>query len=148
VARKVQAISGAGGSQVGAFARTVSEPPCAHVSAREAGYLLALRDLNAAQEVPTQVALARAMGVTAPTALEMIRRLRRLGLVDPDELVLTNEGVSAALLLASRRHAADLLTRDLLGLDSEAAETEAARIAPSLSPAVTRWLINGRQQQS
>jgi Mn-dependent DtxR family transcriptional regulator len=78
----------------------------------------------------------------------MVRRLRRMGLIESDRLALTNEGVSAVLLLASRRHAADLLTRDLLGLDAETAAPEAARLAPNLSPALTRWLIAGRSQRS
>ena len=40
------------------------------------------------------------MGAAAPTALEMVRRLWKLGLVDRDHLELTTEGTSAALLLA------------------------------------------------
>jgi Mn-dependent DtxR family transcriptional regulator len=144
VASKADPIQSVRPSRGRISAKAGTEPPCAHVSAREASYLLALRDLNAAPEPPTQVALARAMGVAAPTALEMVRRLRRLGLIEPEGLALTNEGISAALLLASRRYAADLLTRDLLGLDPEAAEPEAAQLAPNLSPALTRWLIADR----
>jgi Mn-dependent DtxR family transcriptional regulator len=120
---------------------TPPQTPCSHVSAREATYLLALQELQRETPEPTQVALARAVGVSAPTALEMIKRLRALGLVEPDKLMLTIDGISAALLLASRRHAASVLTRDVLGLDAEAAEIEVDRLAPSLSAEVARRLL-------
>lgn len=84
------------------------------------------------------------MKVSAPTALQMVRRLRALGLVEPERLALTADGTSAALLLASRRHAAFVLTHELLGLDDETAEPEAERLAPSLSAELTRRLLSGR----
>ena len=117
------------------------EPPCADVSGREAGYLLALHELATATTPPTQVGLARSMGVSPPTALEMIRRLRRLGLVETDRLELTHKGTSAALLLASRRHAAHLLTGDVLGYTDARANPEAERLAPSLSRELARKLL-------
>jgi Mn-dependent DtxR family transcriptional regulator len=118
-----------------------SPPPCAEVSSREAGYLLALHALERTAAQATQVALARAMNVSAPSALEMIRRLRALGLVEPDRLAPTNGGTSAALLLASRRHAAQLLTHDILGIDTDDAEPEVERLAANLSPALARRLL-------
>jgi Mn-dependent DtxR family transcriptional regulator len=121
-----------------------SQPPCAHVSEREAGYLLALHDLARGQDRPTQAALARAVGVSAPSALEMVRRLRQLGLVQQDGLALTHEGVSAVLVLASHRHVAHLLAHDLLGIDKGGADVEAARLAPSISPGLTRRLMAAR----
>lgn len=84
------------------------------------------------------------MGVSAPSALEMVRRLRQLGLVEPDRLSLTHEGVSAALVLASHRQAAHLLAHDLLGIDDQGAVEEAARLAPSISPGLTRRLMATR----
>jgi Mn-dependent DtxR family transcriptional regulator len=114
------------------------------VSAREAGYLLALHDLTRGHERTTQAALARAMGVSPPSALEMVRRLRQLGLVEQDGLSLTHEGVSAVLVLASHRHAAHLLAHDLLGIDGGGADVEAARLAPSISPGLTRRLMAAR----
>lgn len=124
-----------------------SQPPCAHVSAREAGYLLALHDLARSQDRPTQAALARAVGVSAPSALEMVRRLRQLGLVEQDGLSLTHEGVSTVLVLASHRHAAHLLAHDLLGIDEGGADAEAARLAPSISPGLTRRLMAARSHR-
>lgn len=122
----------------------LADRPCADVSPREAGYLLGLLDLGRATERPTQAALARSMGVSAPSALEMVRRLRQLGLVEPDRLSLTHEGVSAALVLASHRQAARLLAHDLLGIDDQGAVEEAARLAPSISPGLTRRLMATR----
>jgi DtxR family transcriptional regulator, Mn-dependent transcriptional regulator len=118
-----------------------ADPPCADVSGREAGYLLALHELAAARTPPTQKRLAGSMGVSAPTALEMVRRLRRMGLVEPDRLELTPKGTSAALLLASRRHAAHLLTGEVLGYADAATNPEAARLAPSLSRELARKLL-------
>jgi len=117
------------------------DPPCAEVSGREAGYLLALHQLATAPGPVTQKGLADSMGVSAPTALEMVRRLRRMGLVEGDRLELTSKGTSAALLLASRRHAAHLLTGEVLGYTDAAANPEAARLAPSLSRELARKLL-------
>lgn len=121
-----------------------AEPPCAEVSGREAGYLLALHQLATAPTPPTQRGLADSMGVSAPTALEMVRRLRRMGLVEDDRLELTSKGTSAALLLASRRHAAHLLTGQVLGYPDAAANPEVERLAPSLSRELARKLLAGR----
>lgn len=133
--------------EVGGPGRGRSEHPCSEVSAREAGYLLALKELSAGQKPPTQAALARAVGVSAPTALQMIRRLRHLGLLERDSLVLTKEGVSAALLLASRRHAAHVLAHDVLGLD-DTADPQADLLAPNISPELTRRLMAARHPRS
>jgi Mn-dependent DtxR family transcriptional regulator len=124
-----------------------AEPPCADLSAREAGYLIAVRDLARAGTPPTQAALARSMGVAAPTALEMVRRLRQLGLLENGRIALTHEGTSAALVLASRRHAARVLTHEVLGLDEPGAIADADRLAPSISPELTRRLITGRPRR-
>lgn len=123
-------------------------PPCSEVSGRESAYLLRLHELSASSKPCTQIELARAMEVSAPTALEMVRRLRRLGLIEPKQLALTKEGTSAALVLASRRHAARLLTSELLGLDAEDVQPEAEKLAPNLSPALTRHLLAGRRARS
>ena len=128
--------------------RVPEEPPCAEVSGREAGYLLAMHRLATAPPPPTQKQLAASMGVSAPTALEMVRRLRRLGLVEPNRLELTPKGTSAALLLASRRHAAHLLTGGVLGLTDQAANPEAERLAPSLSRELARKLLADRPTRS
>lgn len=133
-------------SQSDGTARSAGDPPCVEVSAREAGYLLALLGLGRHSCPPTQAALARSMGVSRPTTLEMVRRLRELGLLEPDRLGLTNEGTSAALVLASRRQAAHVLTHDVLGLADEPANAEAARLAPTVSRELGRRLMAARHK--
>lgn len=123
-----------------------SEPqvPCMELTEGEARYLLALRDLNMAGTPPSQAAVARKVGVSHPTALEMIRRLRALDLVAPDALTLTANGTSGALVLSSRRHAAHVLAHEVLGLDAEQSAAEAESLAPSLSPELARRLVAWR----
>jgi Mn-dependent DtxR family transcriptional regulator len=113
----------------------------------EARYLLAVRDLNADGEPPSQAAVARKVGVSHPTALEMIRRLRGLGLVAPEALTLTAGGTSAALVLSSRRQAARVLAHEVLGLDDEQSAAEADALATSLSPMLARRLVAWRTRR-
>jgi Mn-dependent DtxR family transcriptional regulator len=113
----------------------------------EARYLLALRDLNLNAAPPSQAAVARKVGVSHPTALEMIRRLRALALVAPDTLTLSPNGVSAALVLTSRRHAARVLAQEVLGLDEEQSAAEADALATSLSPVLARRLVAWRTRR-
>ena len=117
---------------------------CVELNPGEARYLLAIRELSADGERPSQAALARRLGVSHPTALEMVRRLRAHELLEPDALELTIAGRSAALVLASRRQAAHQLAHDVLGLDDEQAEIEADRLAASASPALARGLVAWR----
>jgi len=121
--------------------------PCMEITEGEARYLLAVRDLNVAQQPPSQAAVARRLGVSHPTALEMIRRLRGLGLVEPAALTLTASGTSAALVLSSRRQAARVLAHEVLGLDDEQSAAEADALATSLSPMLARRLVAWRARQ-
>ena len=122
--------------------------PCMELTEGEARYLLALRDLNSsAGTAPSQAAVARKVGVSHPTALEMIRRLRALDLVAADALTLTANGTSAALVLSSRRHAARVLAHEVLGLDDEQANAEAEALATSLSPVLARRLVAWRTRR-
>jgi Mn-dependent DtxR family transcriptional regulator len=121
--------------------------PCMELTEGEARYLLALRDLNSAGTPPSQAAVARKVGVSHPTALEMIRRLRALDLVAPDALTLTANGTSAALVLTSRRHAARVLAHEVLGLDDDQADAEAEALATSLSPVLARRLVAWRTRR-
>jgi Mn-dependent DtxR family transcriptional regulator len=118
--------------------------PCAGPSGVEARYLLTILDLERSAGVPTQAEVARGLGVAAPTALEMIRRLRRLGFVRPDVLALTGAGKSAALVLSARRAAAHALVHDVLGIDDELSRREADELASAVSPSLGRRLLAGR----
>jgi Mn-dependent DtxR family transcriptional regulator len=121
-----------------------TELPCQELSPGEARHLLALHDLARSGDAITQVAIARRLGVSRPTVLEMIRRLRQLDLVVHDTLALTPRGVSAALVLSARRRAAEELARDVLGLDDARARSEAERLTASLSPLLARRLVAWR----
>ena len=121
--------------------------PCMELTEGEARYLLALRDLNSGGTAPSQAAVARKVGVSHPTALEMIRRLRALDLVATDSLTLTASGTSGALVLSSRRHAARVLAHEVLGLDDEQADAEAEALATSLSPVLARRLVAWRTRR-
>ena len=70
--------------------QTEAERSCADVTTGEARYLMALLDMQReAGGDPSQASLARHLRVSAPTALEMLRRLRTLGLVEAEAVRLT-----------------------------------------------------------
>jgi Mn-dependent DtxR family transcriptional regulator len=124
---------------------TAAERSCADVSPGEARFLIALLDLSSdAEPLPSQASIARHLRVAAPTALQMLRRLRTVGLVDPSELRLTATGLSVAVVLRSRRRAAFSLLTRVLGMDEAQAELEAAWLASSASPALGRCLVAWR----
>jgi Mn-dependent DtxR family transcriptional regulator len=123
-----------------------AERSCADVTTGEARYLMATLDLARDEHgpPPTQALLARRLGVSGPAVLEMVRRLRSLGLLERDTVRLTAAGTSAAVVLTSRRRAALAVLRDVLGLDEEHAEAEAAWLAASASPLLGRQLVAWR----
>jgi Mn-dependent DtxR family transcriptional regulator len=124
---------------------TEAERSCADVTTGEARYLMALLDMQRESGGdPSQASLARHLKVSAPTALEMLRRLRTLGLVEDEAVHLTPAGTSAALVLSSRRRAALAIMQDVLGIDAEHAEIEAAWLAASASPLLGRHLVGWR----
>jgi Mn-dependent DtxR family transcriptional regulator len=124
---------------------TDAERSCADVTTGRARYLMALLDLGPVGGEPfTQADLARRLGVSGPTAYEMVRRLRSLGLLEGGAVQLTPAGRSAAIVLRSRRNAARALLRDVLGMDEERADEEAAWLAASASPLLGRHLVTWR----
>ncbi|MEY4226122.1 MAG: hypothetical protein RL190_879 [Actinomycetota bacterium] len=132
-------------AQIGGDEQAAAERSCADVTTGEARYLMALLDMQReAGGDPSQASLARHLKVSAPTALEMLRRLRTLGLVEAEAVRLTPAGTSAALVLSSRRRAALQIMQDVLGLEGDDAEHEAAWLAASASPLLGRHLISWR----
>ncbi len=121
-----------------------AEHPCVELSEGVARYLMAISDLDRGAEKPTQAMLARELDVSQPSALEMVRRLREMGLVEEKGLTLTAAGTSAALVLTSRRNAARDLTSEILGLDPDDAGVEAEHLASSASPELGRKLVAWR----
>ena len=104
-------------AQIAGADRDAAERSCADVTTGEARYLMALLDMQreAGEDGPSQASLARHLNVSAPTALEMLRRLRTLGLVKDEKVRLTPVGTSAALVLSTRRRAALAIMQDVLG---------------------------------
>ena len=109
--------------------------------------MLAVFDLGREGVSLTQAEVGRRIGVSNPTVLQMIRRLRKLGLIHEDSVELTGRGSSAALVLHSRREAAQVLAHDILGLTDEQAKAEAERLAVSVSPLLGRRLVAWRAKQ-
>jgi Mn-dependent DtxR family transcriptional regulator len=113
-----------------------------------ARYLMALSDLAQDGTPPTQAQLARELDVSQPSALQMVRRIREMGLINEDDLSLTPAGTSAALVLTSRRAAATDLTAEVLGLDPTEARAEAEHLASSATPAFGRKLVEWRKSRT
>ena len=65
--------------------------PCVEWSEGVARYLIAISDLSKAETKPTQAELARVLEVSQPSVLEMVRKLRGMGLVEEEGLALTSE---------------------------------------------------------
>lgn len=118
------------------------------VTEGEARYLLALYDLAHTGGSTSQADLARRVGVSHPTALEMVRRMRSVGLINDDQLTLSATGMSAALVLASRRQAAEVLARDLLAVPEDQVAAEAEALATTLSPVLAQHLVAWRAQHA
>ncbi len=122
--------------------------PCVEMSEGVARYLMALFDLEQEGGPPTQARLARELDVSQPSALQMVRRIRAMGLINEGDLGLTPAGTSSALVLTSRRTAATDLTSEVLGLDPAEARVEAGHLASSATPAFGRKLVAWRKSRT
>lgn len=143
-----------GGGRIGLGLSTESNTgqtesnPCVEMSEGVARYLMALFDLAQVGKPPTQARLARELDVSQPSALQMVRRIREMGLINDEDLGLTPAGMSAALVLTSRRTAATDLTSEVLGLDPVEARAEAEHLASSATPAFGRKLVAWRKSRN
>jgi Mn-dependent DtxR family transcriptional regulator len=109
--------------------------------------LLAIYEVERDEPRLTAAAVARRLGVSTPSAHEMIGRLETMGLVTRHPLELTADGMSTALVLSTRRRAARRLAHDVLGMDGEAADEEAHQLAATLSPLLGRRLTDWFNKQ-
>lgn len=116
--------------------------PCVELSPASARYLVTLFALERSGTTPRQSEIARRVGVSAPTAHEMIARLRELGLIEKGEYRLTPAGTSAALVVNSRLKAALRLAQDVLALDGEDAREAAEHLAVNAPKTLGRGLVN------
>jgi Mn-dependent DtxR family transcriptional regulator len=121
--------------------------PCVASTVSSARYLLAIFEVDRDEPRLTAAAVARRLGVSTPSAHEMIGRLATLGLIERHPLKLTADGMSTALVLSTRRRAARRLAHDVLGLDDEAADQEAHSLAATLSPMLGRRLTDWANKQ-
>mgnify|MGYP000029440563 CR=1 FL=1 len=122
-------------------------------------YLEALFKLSCENEAVSPARLSEYMGVTAPTVLDMLRRLEADGFIrytgpgagggkgKPSgrarkNIVLTPKGERAARALVRRHRLSERFLTDVLGLDWESAHREACRLEHVLSPEVEEKLAD------
>lgn len=118
-------------------------------------YLEALFKLSSEREGLSPARLSEHLSVTAPTVLDMLKRLEAEGFVrygDSDKgkdkgmqrtrrgIVLTPKGQRAAKALVRRHRLSERFLTDVLGLDWESAHREACRFEHVLSPEVEERL--------
>ena len=99
-------------------------------------YLKAIYALEAAGERATTSALAARMGVSAPSATAMAKRLAELGLVERAPyrgVVLTEEGRQRALEMLRHHRLLERYLADRLGLSLDEVHAEADRLEHVLS---------------
>jgi DtxR family Mn-dependent transcriptional regulator len=99
-------------------------------------YLKAIYSLEAAGERATTSALAARMGVSAPSATAMTKRLADLGLVERAPyrgVVLTEQGRRGALEVLRHHRLLELYLVDRLGLSLDEVHVEADRLEHALS---------------
>ncbi|MBJ7471742.1 MAG: MarR family transcriptional regulator [Solirubrobacteraceae bacterium] len=121
--------------------------PCVASTVSTARYLLAIFEVDRDEPRLTAAAVARRLGVSTPSAHEMIGRLETMGLVERHPLKLSADGMSTALVLSTRRRAARRLAHDVLGMDGESADEEAHHLAATLSPMLGRRLTDWYNKQ-
>jgi DtxR family transcriptional regulator, Mn-dependent transcriptional regulator len=82
--------------------------------------------------------VADAMGVSAPSASEMLKRLEHLGYLDsgPEGVQLTDAGVRTATQVVRRLRLAERLLTDILKMDLERVYDEACKMEHVISPEV------------
>ncbi|MDQ8044593.1 MAG: metal-dependent transcriptional regulator [Solirubrobacteraceae bacterium] len=119
--------------------------PCGSSTSSTSRYLLAIFEVGRDEPRLTAAAVARKLEVSTPSAHEMLGRLEAIGLVERSPLRLTPDGMSAALVLSTRRRAAQQLAHDVLGLDDAAADAESVAFAATLSPVLGRHLVDWAQ---
>ena len=111
-------------------------PATPDLTAATQDYLKAIYALEAAGERATTSALAARMGVSAPSATAMAKRLAELGLVERAPyrgVVLTEEGRQRALEMLRHHRLLERYLADRLGLSLDEVHAEADRLEHVLS---------------
>jgi DtxR family transcriptional regulator, Mn-dependent transcriptional regulator len=110
--------------------------PIAELTAAAQDYLKAIYALEAAGTRVTTSALASRMGVSAPSASAMTKRLADLGLVERAPyrgVTLTEEGSTRALEMLRHHRLLERYLADRLGLSLDQVHAEAERLEHALS---------------
>jgi DtxR family Mn-dependent transcriptional regulator len=110
--------------------------PVAELTAAAQDYLKAIHALEAAGTRVTTSALASRMGVSAPSASAMTKRLADLGLVERAPyrgVTLTEEGSTRALEMLRHHRLLERYLADRLGLSLDQVHAEAERLEHALS---------------
>ncbi len=100
-------------------------------------YLEAILRLADVKRVVRVRDVARAVGVSAPSATGAIKSLQKRGLVSHEryeDVILTREGKEIAEVVDQRHRELRTFFQQVLLLDAEAAEEEACRLEHSISP--------------
>jgi DtxR family Mn-dependent transcriptional regulator len=112
------------------------ETPVAELTTAAQDYLKAIYALEAAGARVTTTALASRMGVSAPSASAMTKRLAELGLVERAPyrgVTLTEEGSNRALEMLRHHRLLERYLADRLGLSLDEVHAEAERLEHALS---------------
>jgi DtxR family Mn-dependent transcriptional regulator len=101
-------------------------------------YLKAVFAIQQAAGTPTVSKVAEFMGVSVPSASEMLKRLEQQGLVrgGDDGAQLTPDGRQVAIRVVRRLRLAERLLTDVLKLDLDLAYDEACKMEHVISPEV------------
>lgn len=101
-------------------------------------YLKAVFSLQQSAPPATVSRVAEFMGVSVPSASEMLKRLEQQGYVrsTEDGIVLTPEGREIALRVVRRLRLAERLLTDILGLELERVYDEACKMEHVIGPEV------------
>ncbi len=119
--------------------RTLPGEPKAGVTAVAENYLQGIFKLSERGDHVFPTRLAETVGVSVATAVGMLRRLTRQGLVSvaPDkEVSLTASGRAAAAAVVRRHRLAERMLTELLGVEWHHAHEEAHRFEHAISPHV------------
>lgn len=102
-------------------------------------YLEAIFELEEIGERVTQARLARWFGVSPPSALEVARRMERLGLIvfaGDRSISFTEAGLQHATVMARRHRLIERFLVDVLGVRWHLADEEARKMEPGVSATV------------
>jgi len=115
--------------------------PAERLSAQD--YLAAIYEMAEERLPVNQAAVARWMGVSAPSASEAMKRLRRDGMVDPAsrDLALTPSGHAAAERIVRRHRLSERFLVDIMGLPWHQAHEEAGVWEHTISDAVEARIV-------